>query len=143
MILQVAYKFATLISELNFYKSIPYPCILTKSQNQGMLGHPGAVRIIFLHWQFCNFSTTLPKMAVGGKAYVSRSSNGRLSASIAETRGSGTGDTEVLLLPNQGLPNTMVWQGPAVYTMTSLKGFLGDSLQQGLDFRTLFYILTL
>ena len=34
---------------------------------------------------------TLPKIAAGGKAYASRSSHGRLSASTA--RGSGTGNT--------------------------------------------------
>ena len=35
----------------------------------------------------------LPNIATDGKAYVSRSSDGRLSASTAEARGSGTGDT--------------------------------------------------
>ena len=49
--------------------------------------------MILLHGESWNFSTTLPKMAAGGKAYVSRSSHGRLSASTAVTRGSGTGDT--------------------------------------------------
>ena len=49
--------------------------------------------MILLHGEFCNFSTTLPKMAVGGKAYASRSSHGRLRASTAVARGSGTGDT--------------------------------------------------
>ena len=47
-----------------------------------------------LHGESCNFSTTLPKMAAGGKAYMSRSSHGRLSASTAVARGSGTGDSE-------------------------------------------------
>ena len=46
--------------------------------------------MILLHGESCNFSTTLPKMAAGGKAYASRSSHGRLSASTAEARGSGT-----------------------------------------------------
>ena len=64
----------------------------TKSQNQGMLGHPGAIRMIPLHGESCNFSTTLPNMAAGGKVYASRS-HGRLSASTTVARGSGTGDT--------------------------------------------------
>ena len=58
-----------------------------------ILGHPGVIRMILLHGQSYNFSTTLPKMAAGGKAYVSRSTHDRLSASTAETRGSGTSDT--------------------------------------------------
>ena len=49
--------------------------------------------MILLHGESCNFCTTLPKMAAGGKAYASRSSHGRLSASTAVARGSGTGDT--------------------------------------------------
>ena len=36
---------------------------------------------------------SLPKMAAGGKAYASRSSHGKLSASTAVARESGTGDT--------------------------------------------------
>ena len=66
----------------------------TRSQNQGMLGHPGANRMILLHGESCNFSTTLPNMADGGKEYAFRSYNGRLSASTAVARGSGTGDIE-------------------------------------------------
>ena len=65
----------------------------TRSQNQGMLGHPGAIRMILLHGESCNFSTTLPNMADGGKVYAFRSYHGRLSASTAVARGSGTGDT--------------------------------------------------
>ena len=65
----------------------------TRSQNQGMLGHPGAIRMIFLHGESCNFSTTLPNLADGGKVYAYRSYHGRLSASTAVARGSGTGDT--------------------------------------------------
>ena len=65
----------------------------TRSQNQGMLGHPGAIRIILLHGESCNFSTTLPNMSDGGKVYAFRSYHGRLSASTAVARGSGTGDT--------------------------------------------------
>ena len=65
----------------------------TRSQNQGMLGHPGAIRMILLHGESCNFSTTLPNMADGGKVYASRSYHGRLSASTAVAKGSGTGDT--------------------------------------------------
>ena len=37
----------------------------TRSQNQGMLGQPGAIRMILLHGESCNFSTTLPNMADG------------------------------------------------------------------------------
>ena len=65
----------------------------TRSQNQGMLGHPRAIRMILLHGESCNFSITLPNMADGGKVYASRSYHGRLSASTAVARGSGTGDT--------------------------------------------------
>ena len=65
----------------------------TRSQNQGMLGHPRAIRMILLHGGSCNFSTTLPNMADGGKVYAFRSYHGRLSASTAVARGSGTGDT--------------------------------------------------
>ena len=65
----------------------------TRSLNQGMLGQPGAIRMSLLHRESSSFSTTLPKMAAGGKAYMSRSSHGRLSASTAVARGSGTGDT--------------------------------------------------
>ena len=55
---------------------------------------PRGVDIMILsHGESCNFSTTLPNMAAGGKAYASRSSNGRLSVSTAVARGSGTGDT--------------------------------------------------
>ena len=65
----------------------------SRSQNQGMLGHPGAIRMILLHGESCNFSTTLPNMADGGKVYVFRSYHGRLRASTAVARGSGTSDT--------------------------------------------------
>ena len=64
-----------------------------RSQNQGMLGHPGAIRMILLHGESCNFSTTLPNMADGGKVYAFRSYDGRLSASTAVARGSSTSDT--------------------------------------------------
>ena len=67
--------------------------IATISQNQGMLGHPGAIRTILLHGESCNFSTTLPTMADGGKVYAFRSYHGRMSASTDVARGSGTGDT--------------------------------------------------
>ena len=65
----------------------------TRSQNQGMLGHPRAIRMILLHGESCNSSTTLPNMVDGGKVYASRSYHGWLSASTAVARGSGTGDT--------------------------------------------------
>ena len=64
----------------------------TRSQNQGMLGHPGAIRMILLHGESCNF-TTLPNMA-DGEVYAFRSYHGRLSTSTAVARGSGTGDTK-------------------------------------------------
>ena len=67
--------------------------MVTRSQNQGMLGLPGAIRMILLHGESCNFSTTLPNMADGGKVYAFRSYHGILSASTAVARGSGTGDT--------------------------------------------------
>ena len=66
----------------------------TRSQNQGMLGHPRAIRMILLHGESCNFSTTLPNIADGGKVYAFRSYHGRLSTSTAVARGSGTGDTQ-------------------------------------------------
>ena len=68
----------------------------TRSQNQCMLGHPRAIRMILLHGphrESCNFFTTLPNMADDGKVYASRSYHGRLSASTAVARGSGTGNT--------------------------------------------------
>ena len=64
----------------------------TRSQNQGMLGHPGAIRMILLHEESCNF-TTLPNMA-DGEVYAFRSYHCRLSTSTAVARGSGTGDTK-------------------------------------------------
>ena len=66
----------------------------TRSQNQGMLGHPGAIRLILLHGESCNFSTTLPNMADGGKVYAFRSYHGQLSTSTAVAKRSGTGDTK-------------------------------------------------
>ena len=64
----------------------------TRSQNQGMLGQPGAIRMILLHGESCNFSTTLPNMADGEKVYPFRSYHGRLTTAVV--RGSGTGDTK-------------------------------------------------
>ena len=49
--------------------------------------------MILLHGGVLSLLHHLPKMASGGKAYVSRSSHGRLSASTAVARGSGTGDS--------------------------------------------------
>ena len=46
-----------------------------------------------LYRESSSFSTTLPNMAVGGKAYASRSSHGRVSASTATARESGIGET--------------------------------------------------
>ena len=39
----------------------------TRSQNQDMLGHPGMIRMICIQGWLLSFSTTLRKMAVGGK----------------------------------------------------------------------------
>ena len=49
--------------------------------------------MILLYGESCNFSTTLPNMADGGKVYAFKSYPGRLSASTAVARRSGTGDT--------------------------------------------------
>ena len=64
----------------------------TGSQNQGMMGHPGAIRMIILYGESCNM-TALPNMADNEKVYASWSYHGKLSAFTAVTRGSGTGDT--------------------------------------------------
>ena len=54
-----------------------------------------AIRMILLHGES---STTLPKMAAGGKAYASISSYGRLSASTAEVMHSpGAIITEIMV----------------------------------------------
>ena len=58
----------------------------SKSEKQSMLGHPGAIRMILLHGESRNFSTSLPKMAAGGKECASTSSHGMLSASTAVAR---------------------------------------------------------
>ena len=65
----------------------------TRSRNQDMLGHPGAIRMTLLHGDPCNFSTNLSNMADVGKVYAFRPYHGRLIASTAVARGSGTGDT--------------------------------------------------
>ena len=52
-----------------------------------------AIRMILLHGESCNFSTTLPNMADSWKVYAFRSYHGRLRASTAVARGSSTGDT--------------------------------------------------
>ena len=85
--------------------------VATRSQNQGMLGHPGANRMILLHGESCNFSTTLPNMADGGKVYAFRSYHGRLSAPTAVARGSGTGDTNTGNLLLNLVANKSIWAG--------------------------------
>ena len=85
--------------------------VATRSQNQGMLGHPGAIRMILLHGESCNFSTTLPNMADGGKVYAFRSYHGRLSASTAVARGSGTSDTNTGNLLLNLVANKSIWAG--------------------------------
>ena len=82
--------------------------MVTRSQNQGMLGHSGAIRMILLHGESCNF-TILPNTAAGGRAYASRSSHGRLSASTAVARGSGTGDTNRGNLLLNLMANRSIW----------------------------------
>ena len=49
--------------------------------------------MILLHGDLCNFSTNWPNMADGGKVYAFRSYHGRLNASTAVARESGTRDT--------------------------------------------------
>ena len=82
----------------------------TRYQNQGMLGHPGAIRMILLHGESCNF-TTLPNMADGEKVYAFRSYHGRLSTSTAVARGSGTGDTNTGNLLLNLVANKSIWAG--------------------------------
>ena len=65
--------------------------------------------MILLHGESCNFSTTLPSMAAGGKVYASRSYHGRLSASTAVARGSGTGDTNRGNLLLNLMANKSIW----------------------------------
>ena len=80
----------------------------TGSQNQGMLGHPGAIKMILLNGESYNI-TALPNMADSGKVYASWSYHGRLSASTAVARGSSTGDTHKgNLLLNQ-VANKFIW----------------------------------
>ena len=64
----------------------------TRSQNQGMLGHPKAINDS-LAWGVLQLLHHLPNMADGGKVYAFRSYHGILSVSTAVARGSGTGDT--------------------------------------------------
>ena len=93
---------------LPIYTHIPNLKVLTKiffklSRPKGNLcGSGGGVTVLNpkyprlsfgLHGESCNSSTTLPNMVDGGKVYASRSYHGRLSASTAVARGSGTGDT--------------------------------------------------
>ena len=80
----------------------------TRSRNQGMLGHPGAIRMILLHGESCNFSTTLPNMA-DGKVYAFRSYHGRLNASTTVARGSGTSDTNRGNLLLNLVANKPIW----------------------------------
>ena len=83
--------------------------MITRSQNQGMFGHPRAIKMILMQGESCNFSTTLPKMAAGGKAYASRPSHWRLSASTATDRESGTGDTNWGNLLLNLVANRSIW----------------------------------
>ena len=82
----------------------------TRSPNQSMLGYPGAIRMILLHGESCNFSTALPNMADGGKVYAFRSYHGRLSVSTAVARRSGTGGTNRGNLLNL-VANKSIWAG--------------------------------
>ena len=56
----------------------------TGSQNQGMMGHPGAIRMILLYGESCNI-TPLPNMADSGKVYASWSYHGKLRATCCWT----------------------------------------------------------
>ena len=67
--------------------------VAARSQNQGMLGHPGAINDS-LAWGVLQLLHRLPNMADGGKVYAFRSYHGILSVSTAVARGSGTGDTK-------------------------------------------------
>ena len=53
---------------------------------------------ILVHGESIWFATTVPKMATGGKAYSSSSLQGRLIASTAQARESGTSDTNCVNL---------------------------------------------
>ena len=61
--------------------------------------------MILLHGESCN----LLKMAAGGKAYASRSSHGRFSASTAVARGSGTSDKNSGNLLLNLVANRSIW----------------------------------
>ena len=67
--------------------------------------------MILLHGESCNSSTTLPNMADGGKVYASRSYHGRLNASTAVARGSGTGDTNRGNFLLNLMANKSIWAG--------------------------------
>ena len=67
--------------------------------------------MILLHGDPCNFSTTLPNMADGGKVYAFRSYHGQLNASTAVARGSGTGDTNRGNLLLNLVANKPIWAG--------------------------------
>ena len=66
--------------------------------------------MILLHGESCNSSTTLPNMVDGGKVYAFGSYHGRLSASTAVARGSGTGDANRGNLLNL-MANKSIWAG--------------------------------
>ena len=73
--------------------------------------------MILLYGESCNFSTTLPNMADGGKVYAFRSYPGRLSASTAVARRSGTGDTNRGNLANKSILGKVP---PAAYGVEDL-----------------------
>ena len=107
--------------------------LATRSQNQSTLGHPGAIRIILLHGESCNFSTTLPNMADGGKVYAFRSYHGRLRASTAVARRYGTGGTNrgnllLNLVANKSIwasATCCIWSGRPLEGETTLFGWSG------------------
>ena len=75
-----------------------------------------------LHGHSCNFSTTLPNMAAGGKAFGSRSSHGRLSASTAQAWGSSTSDTNWASLLLNLVAKRSIWG--QCHLLSSLTHFL-------------------
>ena len=77
--------------------------------------------MILLHGESCNFSTTLPNMVDGGKVYAFRSYYGRLSASTAVARRSGTGDTN---------------RGNLLLNLVANKSFLGRCHMLHMEWKT-------
>ena len=87
---------------------------LTRSQNQGMFGQPGAMRIILRQPWSIILATTWGTRETGGKAYTSKFPHGRLRASTAQAVGSGTGDTILRkLVIEPRCKQVYLWLGPS------------------------------